>query len=120
MTEEHIVTLVVAVIASGSLSTIIGWVLHHVDARHTRSPHDAALDYGVQTLLYQKLQQMHQEMICRGGWCTDATKQVADRVYNAYHSLGGNGTGTVMWQDIMHSHSAPRPERCGRKKEESE
>lgn len=111
MSEEHIVTLIVAIIASGSLSQIIAWILHRVDSRHSPTRRDQAMEYGLQTLLYQKLQQIHSEMIRRGGWCPDDLKKTADRIYGAYHALGGNGVGTAMWHDITTSHSQPKGEK---------
>lgn len=105
--EDHVVTLIVAVIASGGLSQIIAWGLHKIDSHTKPRKRDQAVEYGLQTLLYQKLQQIHSEMIRRGGWCPDEVKKTADRIYTAYHDLGGNGVGTSIWQDIMTSHSQP-------------
>lgn len=107
MTEEHIVTLIAAVIASGGVSTIISWILHRIDVRHQPSPRDLALEQGVEALEFAKLQQIHDRMVCRGGWCPDSEKEVADRAYRSYHALGGNGLGTSWHDDIMRSHSGP-------------
>lgn len=65
---------------------------------------------GVQNLEFAKLQQIHDRMIQRGGWCPDSEKEVADRAYQSYHALGGNGVGTSWHRDIMAAHSAPSKE----------
>lgn len=113
MTEEHIVTLVAAVIASGLLTTLVNWILHRVDQRdmrrHEIMPSDQleSMRYGVETLLFHQLEAIHTHAI-QAGYCDDELKRVADRTYQAYHQLGGNGVGTAMWHDIMRTSSTPK------------
>lgn len=113
MSEEHIVTLVAAVIASGLLTTLVNWILHRVDRRDEQRqqlmPSDSleAMRFGVETLLFQQLEAIHTHTM-QAGYCDDELKRVADRTYQAYHQLGGNGVGTQMWDDIMKSSSTPK------------
>ena len=113
MTEEHIVTLVAAVIASGLLTTLVNWILHRVDRRDEQRqqlmPSDSlgAMRFGVETLLFQQLEAIHTHAM-QEGYCDDELKRVADRTYQAYHQLGGNGVGTAMWDDVMKSSSTPK------------
>jgi hypothetical protein len=37
--------------------------------------------------------------------CPQSVADTADDVYQAYSALGGNGRGTVMWDEIMHAHA---------------
>ena len=47
---------------------------------------------------------LHQQMVNDGGVCTVEVKQTAERIYKAYHGLGGNGVGTEMRNDILNAH----------------
>ena len=44
---------------------------------------------------------LHRDLVEAQGWCTLEDKEYAERTYIAYHELGGNGTGTVLYEDIM-------------------
>lgn len=43
-------------------------------------------------------------MVDSGGVASVPLKQSAERIYSAYHGLGGNGTGTSMIRDIREAH----------------
>lgn len=113
MSEEHIVTLIAAVIASGLLTTLVNWILHRIDRqeieRKNLVPPEQMenLRFGVETLLFQQLEAIHTHTL-QSGYCNDELKRVADRTYRAYHGLGGNGMGTQMWDDIMKSKPTPQ------------
>lgn len=62
------------------------------------------LHEGVKELLFCKLELLHQQMVDNGGVCTVEAKQTAERIYLAYHGLGGNGVGTEMRNDILDAH----------------
>lgn len=59
-----------------------------------------ALCVGVRSLLRNELVKAHRDTTTRGG-CSLLEKEIAERNYNAYHDLGGNGTGTAMFAQIM-------------------
>lgn len=107
MSEESIVAILVAVIASGSVSSLTTYLLKRLYEKSHGSPRQKALETGVQALLFEKLAKLHQAMIERGGWTPDSEKQLADRIYRAYHDLGGNGVGTALHADILAAHSQP-------------
>lgn len=67
-----------------------------------------AMQTGVRVLLLCKLEQMQREMVANGGIAGNAAKQTAQLVYDSYHSLGGNGHGTQVNQDIQDAPIAPR------------
>ena len=115
MSEESIVAILVAVIASGSVSSLTAFLLKRLYERSHGSPRQKALETGVQALLFEKLAKLHQTMIERGGWSPDSEKQLADRIYQAYHDLGGNGVGTALHADILAAHSQPSNTESERK-----
>lgn len=67
-----------------------------------------AMQVGVRVLLLCKLEQMQREMVADDGIADNAAKRTAQLVYDSYHSLGGNGHGTQVNQDIQDAPIAPR------------
>lgn len=106
MNEEYLITLVVAVIGSGGFGAFVPWVLNRIDRRADSDP----MHEGLRTLLFCKLRQIHGEMVDHDCVCDVDTKQTAEKVYKAYSSLGGNGTGTSMIHDIRDAHIRPEGE----------
>lgn len=96
--NQEAITIIVAIIGSGGFGALVPWVLNRIDNR--RDP----LHEGVKELLFCKLELLHRQMVDNGGVCTVETKQTAERIYLAYHGLGGNGVGTEMRNDILDAH----------------
>lgn len=67
-----------------------------------------AMQAGVRVLLLCKLEQMQREMVADDGIADNAAKRTAQLVYDSYHSLGGNGHGTQVNQDIQDAPIAPK------------
>jgi hypothetical protein len=78
--------------------------LRHVDERGRDSP----LSEGVCVLLLCKLEAMQAEMVANHGIADNALKARAQKAYDAYHALGGNGHGTQINNDIQDAPIAPR------------
>mgnify|MGYP006870903839 FL=1 len=70
--------------------------------------HEKLVDEALRTLLLCKLEQMQREMVANDGIADNTAKQTAQLVYDSYHSLGGNGHGTQVNQDIQDAPIAPR------------
>lgn len=64
----------------------------------------AALKTGMQDLLRAQLIQIHGSTVAVGRPVPVDLKEEADRVYESYHALGGNGTGTRLHDEIMSAH----------------
>ncbi|WP_152356314.1 hypothetical protein [Bifidobacterium apri] len=64
----------------------------------------AALKTGMQDLLRAQLIQIHGSTVAVGRPVPVDLKEEADRVYQSYHALGGNGTGTRLHDEIMSAH----------------
>ena len=63
------------------------------------SARQAAMEDGTRALLKMELCRIHRESIQQGTLSYD-NESIAEEIYAAYHSLGGNGQGTTMINDI--------------------
>ena len=61
---------------------------------------DAAMQAAMRALLWRELQIIHAKAIDDGGM-TVADRRHLESVYAAYHALGGNGTGTRLYEEAM-------------------
>ncbi|MBT1171259.1 hypothetical protein JS536_08980 [Bifidobacterium sp. SO4] len=64
---------------------------------------------GVRELLLCKLESLRHTMVLNGGIADDDLKARAQRLYDIYHQMGGNGHGTELNRDIQRAPIAPRP-----------
>lgn len=77
-----------------------------------------ALNNAVIELAYLRIRERH-ETAMRHGWVHPNEKHVLERLYAAYHSIGGNGTGTQMIEEIRNLPSVPpRGDQASRMREE--
>lgn len=78
-------------VAGGTVTTLgVGW-------KRLR-----AIEAGLRQLLRSRLVEIHREYVVEGKPIRLDIKDDADRTYAAYHELGGNGTGSAIYDDIMH------------------
>lgn len=61
---------------------------------------DEAVRMGVRALLWRELKTIHEQSTKQGGLTVSDRKHL-ESVYQAYHGLGGNGTGTRLFNDAM-------------------
>ena len=64
------------------------------------------LNNAVIELAYLRIRERHENAM-RHGWMHPNEKHVLERLYAAYHSIGGNGTGTQMIEEIRNLPSMP-------------
>ena len=82
------------------LSLVIGMLVGRVSSFAKRErEHDRALMDGVGMLLRIELIHVHDKW--PNGDAPDKIKENTQGVYDAYHSLGLNGFGTKLYNDIM-------------------
>lgn len=87
------------------LSACVGYLLAAVRGFVKRgNQHDKAMEQGMRALLRQQLIDYHDQYVVRGRPCPVWIKEQATSVYTAYHGLGGNGTGTHLYEEIMDAH----------------
>lgn len=60
-----------------------------------------AMQEGTRTMLRSRLVDLHARYVVSGKGCPDWAKREASQVYAAYHGMGGNGTGTHYYQEII-------------------
>lgn len=61
----------------------------------TKAMHD-----GMRALLWRELKNLYSEAISNDGMTTEERNHL-ESVYQAYHGIGGNGTGTRLYEDAM-------------------
>lgn len=83
------------------LTGVGGWVLGRIKGSIA---HNTAIDEGISTLLRARLIDIHIKYVEGDEPCPVDIKDEASRVYRAYHQLGGNGTGTHLYNEIMDAH----------------
>ena len=75
---------------------VCGWLLKTHRREEAR---DRAMETGLRTLLRAELLEIHAKYVPLRH-IPVAVMEEADRVYKAYHSLGGNGAGTKIYEEI--------------------
>lgn len=111
MSAEAITAL--AGVATGlGVSGIISWLLDRYGKRHPVTDMNKIvekldnLNAAVVELAYLRIRERHEKAV-RHGWLHPNEKHVIERLYAAYHAIGGNGTGTEMIEDIRRLPSVP-------------
>lgn len=61
---------------------------------------DEAMRSGMRALLWRELKDIHEQALDEGGMGTEQRRHL-EGVYSAYHGLGGNGTGTRLYEDAL-------------------
>ena len=92
-----VMTAVIGALA-GSLRESRARERRHDEARDAEH---AALIAGMRELMRDQLQTMHKQYVVEGAPMPYDEKERADNVYRVYHSLGGNGTGTHIHDELM-------------------
>lgn len=124
----EVVTALAGLATGIGVSSVITWLLNRYDRRHPAVDVDSivrrieelneqidlstlahkldALNTAVIELAYLRIRERHENAM-RHGWLHPNEKHVLERLYAAYHSIGGNGTGTQMIEEIRNLPSVP-------------
>lgn len=99
------ISIILAPIASAVIGALVGALR---ESRRRAKDHDArrdaeheALCMGMCEEMRSKLYAMHERYVVHGESMPYHEKERADKVYEVYHALGGNGTGTHVYQELM-------------------
>lgn len=92
-----------------ALTGVAGWLGGKVKgAAKEREREDAqrdaeheALMLGMRELMRSKLYSMHERFVVNGEPMSYEVKEHEEAVYQVYHALGGNGTGTHIHQELQ-------------------
>lgn len=87
------------------ISALVGALVASVYAYVSRKSIDGietqrALLRGIRTLLRNELVEAHREYVEKDKSITLESLEYVQETYESYHSLGGNGSGTKLWEDI--------------------
>lgn len=88
-------------------------LVHHLEeyeqsreeAAELRAMQDAQ-NFALREILGDMLDKEHARLV-KQGYASPAEKQKFERKYNAYHGLGGNGTRTALYEDVLEMKSYP-------------
>lgn len=106
------ITALAGVATGLGVSGVISWLLGRYDKRHPVTDMNKIvekldnLNAAVVELAYLRIRERHENAV-RNGWLHPNEKHVLERLYAAYHSIGGNGVGTEMIEDIRRLPSVP-------------
>lgn len=124
----EVLTALAGLVTGIGASSITTWLLNRYDRRHPAVDVDKivkriedlnervdlstladkldGLNSAVIELAYLRIRERH-ETAMRHGWLHPNEKHVFERLYHAYHSIGGNGVGTQMIEEIRNLPSMP-------------
>lgn len=95
-------------IIAGVSGALIAMVKRH-NANEQQAEEEAreradAMERGMRSMLRQELIDIHKTYVVDQHRCPVLIKEHAEQVYRAYHDLGGNGTGTHLFEEICDCH----------------
>lgn len=72
----------------------------HNEKTEMEKAEEEAMRLGIRALLWREIKTIHSEAVTNGGLDIEARRHL-EGVYVAYHGLGGNGTGTRLFNEAM-------------------
>ena len=95
------VTAAITSLVSGIVGAVVATLVSMAkDKKRGHDDNNEAMREGMRALLWREIKNIHSEAIANGGMDTEERKHL-DSVYKAYHGIGGNGTGTRLYEDAM-------------------
>ena len=92
-----IITVAVTTVVTAIVTSAINYIK---SKRKSVKQNTAALENGMLSLLRAEIIRQHDKYTARK-YCPVYAKDALEKEYNAYHSLGGNGTITKIYNDTM-------------------
>ena len=113
-----LVQKILASVISGALLGIAGFFIGKISAKYKRLKDDQEdlketlklLKDADRHLLRKYIKECHEQFVNVQHWCSVEDKSIVDSIYQTYHVLKGNGTGTALWEEIMALPSYPPQE----------
>jgi hypothetical protein len=91
----------------GVLTGALSWAAKHLWSRQkTQAARQKAVEEGVQALLRDRIYSGYAECLKKGYANVDDIKNL-ECLYRPYHALGGNGTGTEIYERIRKMPAEP-------------
>lgn len=96
----------IAPVVAAVLATLAGAVKHIWKRQKAQDERQAAVEAGVQGLLHSELYKECGACEQKGFATADDLKNL-EYLYKPYHALGGNGTGTVLYERVKKLPGSP-------------
>lgn len=91
----------------GAITGAAGWAYHRLRRRQKeQSDEQAAIKEGMLALLHAEIYRDYGECERKGYASVDDIKNL-EYLYGPYHKLGGNGTGTVLFERVKQMPTEP-------------
>lgn len=91
----------------GVLTGAMGWAFHHLRSRqNAQEIEQAAIKEGMLALLHDRIYSIYQGCSRKGYAAVDDIKNL-EYLYRPYHTLGGNGTGTELFERVKKMPTEP-------------
>ena len=98
---ENSFEIIVAVISTG-ITCFVGYIFNKFKEMQKESAaHEEALRIGLLALCRDRILQGYR-YYKRNGGISSQDLETMQKLYSAYHTLGGNGTITAVWSKIKH------------------
>ncbi len=92
-------TIIVALIGGGF--TVINIIVTSMITRKKKlSEREKNIENGLQSLLRAEIIRSHEKYMDRE-YCPVYAREALTRIYESYHALGGNGTMTELYKQVM-------------------
>lgn len=92
-------TIIVALIGGGF--TVINIIVTSIITRKKKlSEREKNIENGLQSLLRAEIIRSHEKYMDRE-YCPVYAREALTRIYESYHALGGNGTMTELYKQVM-------------------
>lgn len=98
---EQIAYIAVTAAVSSLVGALVAAVVSRVGKAASQSADEAGgIRDGMRALLWRELKNIHAEAVAQEGLDVEDRRHL-ENVYSAYHAIGGNGTGTRLYEESM-------------------
>lgn len=94
---EAVIIALIGAISASIVSPVVAFFLAKTKSSNEQS---VLLCQGMRALLWREIKEVYAYAIANDGLTTDERDHL-ENVYAAYHGIGGNGTGTRLYEDAM-------------------
>lgn len=99
---EAIITTALTASVSALVGALVAALVSRAGKAASQSAAEASgMQEGMRALLWRELRNIHSDAVQRGGMEVEERRHL-ENVYSAYHNIGGNGTGTRLYEESMH------------------
>lgn len=93
-------TEVIVALISGAVTLLNVAYTQMMASKKKSSEKEEAIANGLQCLLRTEIIRSHEKYMDRG-FCPVYAREALTRIYESYHALGGNGTMTELYKQVM-------------------